>query len=64
MNVADKMLLVARTTKKEDVQKKTDGISLFIVDAKESSDYAQPIKKVGTHCVQSDDCFYRELKSS
>jgi acyl-CoA dehydrogenase len=62
VNVADKMLLVARTTKKEDVQRKTDGISLFLVDAKDPAITTQPIEKVGTHCVQSDEVFIENLK--
>lgn len=62
VDIADKMLLVARTTKKEDVQKKTDGISLFIVDAKDPAITTQPIEKLGTHCVRSDAVFIENLK--
>jgi len=62
VDVADKMLLVARTTKKEDVQRKTEGISLFLVDAKDPAITTQAIEKVGTHCVQSDTVFIENLK--
>ncbi|MFE4523754.1 acyl-CoA dehydrogenase family protein [Cytobacillus firmus] len=62
VNIADKMLLVARTAKKEDVQKKTDGISLFLVDVDDPAITAQPIEKVGTHTVRSDAVFIENLK--
>lgn len=62
VDIADKMLLVARTTKKEEVQKKTDGISLFIVDAKDPAITTQSIDKLGTHCVKSDAVFIENLK--
>ncbi|ARK29730.1 acyl-CoA dehydrogenase family protein [Halalkalibacter krulwichiae] len=62
VDVAQKMLLVARTTKKEDVKRKTDGITLFLVDCDDPAITAQPIEKVGTHCVRSDTVFIENLK--
>lgn len=35
---SDLMMLLARTTPKDQVQKKTDGLSLFILDMKEQAD--------------------------
>jgi acyl-CoA dehydrogenase len=61
VDVADKMLLIARTTKKEEVTKKTEGISLFLVDPKDPAITCQPIDKVGTHCVRSDTVFIENL---
>ncbi|KIL45402.1 acyl-CoA dehydrogenase family protein [Jeotgalibacillus soli] len=62
VDIADKMLLVARTTKKDEVAKKTDGISLFIVDPKDPAITCQPIDKLGTHCVRSDTVFIENLR--
>lgn len=61
-DVADKMLIVARTTKRSEVQKKTDGISLFLVDTRDPAITLQPIEKVGTHCVRSDTVFIENLR--
>ncbi|WP_126426316.1 acyl-CoA dehydrogenase family protein [Brevibacillus marinus] len=61
VDVADKMLLVARTTKRDEVTKKTEGISLFVVDPKDPAITLQPIEKVGTHCVRSDTVFIENL---
>lgn len=61
VNIANKMLLVARTTKLEEAKKKTDGISLFIVDTKDSAIMSDPIEKVGTNCVRSDTVFIENL---
>jgi len=62
VDVADKMLLIVRTTRKEEVHKKTDGISLFLVDAKDPAITSQSIEKVGTHTVRSDAVFIENLK--
>lgn len=62
VDTADQMLLVARTTKRNEVEKKTDGISLFIVDPKDPAITATPIEKVGTHCVRSDTVFIENLR--
>ena len=62
VDVADRMLLVARTTKRDQVQRKTDGISLFIVDPKDPAITTTPIEKVGTHCLRSDTVFIENLR--
>ncbi|PLR78767.1 acyl-CoA dehydrogenase [Bacillus sp. V3-13] len=62
VDVADKMLLVARTTRIDEVNKKTEGISLFLVDTKDPAITAQAIDKVGTHTVRSDTVFIENLK--
>lgn len=61
VNTADKMLLVARTSKRSEVQRKTDGISLFLVDANHPAITCAPIDKVGTHTVRSDTLFIENL---
>lgn len=62
VDVADKMLIVARTSKLEEVSKKTEGISLFVVDTSDPAINTQPIDKVGTHCVRSDSVFLENLR--
>ncbi|MDQ0219459.1 acyl-CoA dehydrogenase [Peribacillus cavernae] len=63
IDVADKMLIAARTTRLEDVKKKTDGISLFITDAKHPDAItSQMIEKVGTRCIRSDTVFIENLR--
>src|SRR5690606_39380158 len=57
VDVADSMLLVVRTTKRDQVQRKTDGISLFVIDPKDPAITTTPIDKVGTHCLRSDTVF-------
>lgn len=61
VDTADRMLIVARTARLSDVKKKTEGLSLFIVDPKDPAITAQPIDKVGTHCVRSDTVFIENL---
>ncbi len=43
-------------------RKKTDGISLFLVDTRDPAITLQPIEKVGTHCVRSDTVFIENLR--
>lgn len=62
VDVSNKMLLVARTKDINDVKRKTDGISLFIVDSDDPAIISQPIEKVGTNCVRSDTVFIENLK--
>lgn len=62
VDVADRMLLVARTTKRDQVQRKTDGISLFVIDPKDPAITTTPIDKVGTHCLRSDTVFIENLR--
>lgn len=59
---ADYMLLVARTTPIEKVDKKTMGISLFIVDVNDPAIKLQKIEKVGTNCLESDIVFIEDLE--
>ncbi len=58
---ANKVLLLARTTPREDVKKKTDGISLFYTDL--NRDYAEvhEIPKMGRKAVDSNAVFYDDM---
>ncbi len=55
---ATKVLLLARTTQKDQVKKKTDGLSLFYTDL--NRDYAEirEISKMGRKAVDSNSVFY------
>lgn len=50
---SDLMMILARTTPKHDVEKKTDGLSLFILDMKEQADRIEirPIKTMINHAT-------------
>jgi acyl-CoA dehydrogenase len=55
--VADKILLLARTTPLEDVRKPTHGLSLFYTDLDRSKISVRQIDKMGRKCVDSNELF-------
>lgn len=58
---ADKVLLLVRTTPKDQVKKKTDGLSLFFTDL--NRDYAEvrEIPKMGRKAIDSNAVFYDNM---
>ena len=58
---ATKVLLLARTTAKDQVKKKTDGLSLFYTDLNRDYVDVQEIPKMGRKAVDSNAVFYDEL---
>ena len=60
--VADKMLLLARTTPLEDVKKKTEGLSLFYTTFDRSKIEARVIEKMGRKAVDSNQVFIDGLE--
>ena len=58
---ATKMLIVARTTPKDQVTKATDGISLFYVDFDRARITATPIPKMGRKAIESNAVFIDDL---
>jgi acyl-CoA dehydrogenase len=54
---AHKILLLARTTAKEDSRRPTDGMSLFYTDLDRSKIEVRRIKKLGRHAVDSNAVF-------
>ena len=58
---ATKMLIVARTTPKDQVKKPTDGISLFYVDFDRARITATPIPKMGRKAIESNAVFIDDL---
>lgn len=55
---ADKMLVAARTTKLAEVERKVDGISLFMIDVDREGLTHQVIEKVGTNTLPSSSVFF------
>jgi acyl-CoA dehydrogenase len=59
--VANKMLLLARTTPLDQVKRKTEGLSLFYTDLDRSSIEVRLIHKMGRHAVDSNMLFIDDL---
>ena len=60
---SDLMLLLARTTPREEVQKKTDGLSVFLVDMQESLKKVMEIRPIRTMINHSTtEIFFDELE--
>ena len=58
---ADKILLLARTTPKDQVQRSTDGLSLFYTDLDRKYVEVQAIAKMGRKAVDSNAVFIDDL---
>lgn len=58
---ADKILLLARTTAKEDVEKRTHGLSLFFTDFNRDYLEVREIPKMGRKAVDSNAVFFDNL---
>src|SRR5687767_4788720 len=59
--VSNKMLVLARTTPIEQVERKTDGLSLFYADLDRSKVEVRLIHKMGRHAVDSNMLFIQDL---
>jgi acyl-CoA dehydrogenase len=60
--VADKMLLLARTTALEEVSKPSDGLSLFYTDLDRNHVVVREIEKMGRKAVDSNELFIEGLE--
>jgi acyl-CoA dehydrogenase len=56
--VANKILILARTMPLEEVARKTDGLSLFYTDLDRSRVAVRAIEKMGRHAVDSNEMFF------
>jgi acyl-CoA dehydrogenase len=56
--VASKVLILARTTPLAEVERKTDGLSLFYTDLDRSRVTVRVIEKMGRHAVDSNEMFF------
>jgi len=61
-SVADKMLLIARTTPKEKCKRATDGLSLFYTDFDRSKIEVTEIDKMGRKAIDTNQVFIDGLK--
>jgi len=59
--VANKMLLLARTTPLDEVKRKTHGLSLFYTDLDRDKIEVRKIPKMGRHAVDSNMLFIHDL---
>jgi acyl-CoA dehydrogenase len=60
--VAEKMLILARTTALEEAKKPTEGMSLFYTDLDRSRVEVREIEKMGRKCVDSNQVFIDGLR--
>jgi acyl-CoA dehydrogenase len=58
---AQKMLVVARTTKAADAKRRTDGLSMFIVDVERKGLTFAPIEKLGTNTLSACNVFFEDV---
>jgi acyl-CoA dehydrogenase len=58
---AERMLLLARTTPKQDCAKKTDGLTVFFAPLDREKVTVRPIPKMGRNSVDSNELFIDEL---
>ena len=59
--VANKMMILARTTPLEEVKRKTEGLSLFFTDLDRAKIEVRMIHKMGRHAVDSNMLFIEDL---
>ncbi len=59
---AGKMLVVARTKRLEDSARKTDGLTMFMVDVKREGLSHAPIEKHGTNTLASCNVYFDEVR--
>lgn len=58
---SEKILLLTRTQKIEDVERKTDGMTLFFTNLDRSKVDVRPIRKMGRNAVTSNELFIDDL---
>ena len=59
---SEKVLLLTRTTKLADCEKKTDGMTLFLTDLDRDRVDIRPIPKLGREAVDSNELFIDDLQ--
>ncbi|NWK97425.1 acyl-CoA dehydrogenase [Sphingobium lactosutens] len=57
-----KILVVARTKRPDEVERKTDGISLFMIDSDRKGIEHAPIDKAGTRALPSSTIFFDDVE--
>lgn len=59
---AHKMLVVARTTKVGEVRRRTEGLSMFMIDVDRPGLSHAPIEKLGTNTLSSSSVFFDKVE--
>ncbi len=59
---SEKILLLTRTTPRDEVAKPTDGLTLFLTDIDRDHVDIRPIKKMGRNAVSSNEVFIDDLR--
>jgi acyl-CoA dehydrogenase len=59
---SEKVLLLTRTTRRADVTRKTDGMTLFLTDLDRGRIDVRPIPKMGRNAVTSNELFIDDLR--
>lgn len=59
---AQKMLVIARTTKSESVKRRTDGITMFLIDVEREGLSHSKIEKLGTNTLDSSAIFFDDVR--
>ncbi len=59
---ASHVLVIARTTRADEVERKINGISLFLVDRDRAGISHQAIEKVGTNTLPSSTVFFEDVR--
>ncbi|MFD7999338.1 acyl-CoA dehydrogenase family protein [Streptomyces mirabilis] len=59
---SEKILLLTRTTKHDEVDKRTDGMTLFLTDLNRDRIDVRPIAKMGRNAVTSNELFIDDLR--
>ncbi len=62
VDVAEKMLVVARTKRSDEIEKPTQGISLFLIDTERDGLSYTPIEKLGTNTLTSSSVFFDDVE--
>jgi acyl-CoA dehydrogenase len=61
-DIADNMILVTRTTPREEVDRRTDGITLFVIDMDDPGIETSPIPKHGINYSNSCEVFIEDVR--
>ncbi len=61
---AQKMLVIARTTKVQEVKRRTEGLSMFLIDVERKGLTYAPIEKLGTNTLSSCSVFFEDVEVS
>jgi len=62
VTAAHKMLVVARTRSKDEVQRRTDGISMFMIDVDREALSHTPIEKLGTRTLSASMVYFDDVR--